>query len=86
MEVIAGMLETGAGAVDCRAEVHDRYNAMLDETLRDMVWTHPGVSTYYRNRKGRVTVNSGIRKLDYWAMTRRADLGDYHVAPRAEAG
>lgn len=86
MEVLSAMLADGAGAVDCRQEVHDRYNAMLDETLRDMVWTHPGVSTYYRNARGRVTVNSGIRKLDYWAMTREADLGDYHVAPRAGAG
>lgn len=82
MEVLSGMFARGAGAVECRAEAHDRYNAWLDANLRDMVWTHPGVSTYYRNRKGRVTVNSGVRKLDYWKLTRRADLDDYALTPR----
>ncbi len=57
---------------------------MLDDGLRDMVWTHPGVNTYYRNARGRVTVNSGIRKLDYWYLTREADLGDYECAPRTD--
>jgi 4-hydroxyacetophenone monooxygenase len=47
-----------------------------------MVWTHPGASTYYRNSRGRVVVNNPHRVIDYWHMTRHADLTDYIVEPR----
>lgn len=89
MDVIRQMIEQDLGAVECRQDVHDRYNAMLDDVLKDTVWTHPGVNTYYRNAQGRVTVNSGIRKLDYWVWTRNADLADYACEPArrdAESG
>lgn len=47
-----------------------------------MVWTHPGASTYYRNSRGRVVVNNPYRVIDYWHMTRHAELADYIVEPQ----
>jgi 4-hydroxyacetophenone monooxygenase len=49
-----------------------------------MVWTHPGMSTYYRNSRGRVVVNTPFRIVDFWHMTRTADLDDYVVEPAVE--
>jgi 4-hydroxyacetophenone monooxygenase len=50
-----------------------------------MVWTHPGMSTYYRNRRGRVVVNFPYRNVDLFAMTRRADMADYRCELREAA-
>jgi 4-hydroxyacetophenone monooxygenase len=46
----------------------------VDDAHERMVWTHPGMTTYYRNSRGRVVVNSPFRNLDFWRMTRHADL------------
>ncbi|RYE00719.1 MAG: hypothetical protein EOP61_13210 [Sphingomonadales bacterium] len=65
--------------VDVRQDVHDAYNATVDETHSGLVWTYPGVDGYVRNSKGRIVVNNPFRILDMWRMTETADLADYHV-------
>jgi 4-hydroxyacetophenone monooxygenase len=50
-----------------------------------MVWTHPGMTTYYRNARGRVVMNSPWRTTDYWKLTQTADLTDYHTKTAAPA-
>jgi len=79
LSAITQALEQGFGVIECRQDVHDAYNRKLDERLKDTVWAHPGASTYFRNAKGRITVNSGLRKVDFWTMTRRADLSEYRT-------
>jgi 4-hydroxyacetophenone monooxygenase len=79
MDLVAQMIDNGAAAVECRPEVYQRYIADVDAQHERMVWTHRGMSTYYRNSKGRVVVNSPWRVVDFWAMTRRADMSDYIV-------
>ena len=44
-----------------------------------MIWTHPGMTTYYRNGQGRVFSAMPWRFVDYWAMTHDPDLRDYHL-------
>jgi 4-hydroxyacetophenone monooxygenase len=46
-----------------------------------MVWTHPGMETYYRNAAGRVVTNMPWRVVDYWHMTRRPHLDEYVLEP-----
>jgi 4-hydroxyacetophenone monooxygenase len=75
------MLERGIGAVEPRREVFDEYNRRVDEAHERMIWTHPGMDTYYRNSKGRVVVNTPWRVVDYWEMTRRPNLDDYVLEP-----
>ena len=48
-------------------------------TRDDDVWTHPGMTTYYRNKSGRVFSAMPWRFVDYWAMTHEADLGRYQL-------
>ena len=76
------MLQQGIGAVDCRQDAHDAYNERVDRAHGNMVWTHPGMQTYYRNTRGRVVVNSPHRNATYYDMTRAADLGNFIVEPR----
>ena len=62
-----------------RAEVFTEYNEHLDRLHESMIWTHPGMSTYYRNSHGRVVVPTPLRVVDFWARTRRPDLDAYHL-------
>jgi len=77
MELLAEMTARDVRAVECRSEVHDAYNAELDEALSRTVWTHPLVTNYYRNEAGRIVGTSPLSYLDYWNRTRRPDLDDY---------
>ena len=85
-DLLRKMGEQGIGAVDIRQDVHDRYNADVEEAHENMVWTHPGMKTYYRNRKGRVTVNFPYRNVDLFGMTREAKLEEYVTEPRRDDG
>jgi 4-hydroxyacetophenone monooxygenase len=86
MDVIRKMAVNDVGAVECRQDVHDSYNESVDRAHADMVWTHPGMQTYYRNERGRIVVNSPWRNVDFFTMTREADLGDYELERRYEVG
>ncbi len=82
MDVLRKMLGGGIGAVECRQDVHDAYNERVDHAHENMVWTHKGMETYYRNTRGRVVVNFPFRNVDLFQMTGRADLSDFITEPR----
>ena len=65
-------------SVECRQEVHDRYNQEIDHLLGQLSWSHPSVSTWYKNAKGRIVTNQPWSLLDYWRLTYEAKLSDYH--------
>ena len=66
-------------SVECRQEVHDRYNQEIDALLGQLSWSHPSVSTWYKNAKGRIVTNQPWSLLDYWRLTYEAKLSDYHL-------
>ena len=82
MDVLRKMVSGGIGAVECRQDVHDAYNERVDHAHENMVWTHKGMETYYRNARGRVVVNFPFRNVDLFQMTGRADLSDFITEPR----
>ena len=84
MDVIQKMLDQNLGAVEIRQDIHDRYNEDVDQAHTQMVWTHPGMESYYRNERGRIVVNSPWRNVDFYAMTREADLSEYLTEPVVE--
>ena len=55
------------------------YNQRMDEAHARLVWSHPGMTSWYKNRQGRVTTTSPWRLLDYWRWTRQPDLADYEL-------
>ncbi len=77
------LFEKDASAIEVRSTVHDAYNVRVDTAHERMVWTHRGMSTYYRNAKGRVVVNNPFRIVDMWKWTERAEAEDYTFMPRA---
>lgn len=81
MTTLRQMFRDGIGAVEVRPDVHGEYNRRLDELHELMVWTHPGMDTYYRNARGRVVVNNPLRMQQFWELTDRSDLGDYVLTP-----
>jgi len=42
-----------------------------------MVWSHKGMTNWYKNSKGRVTQNSPWSRCDYWHMTKDINPTDY---------
>lgn len=79
LSLLEQMVDVEASAVSVRQSVHDAYNKAVDLAHENMVWTHPGVSNWYRNSSGRVVSNSPWRLVDYWHMTKAANLDDYEV-------
>jgi 4-hydroxyacetophenone monooxygenase len=64
-------------ALAATEEANDAYNELVDTTHARTVWTHPGMSTYYRNSRGRVVFVMPFLNVEYWEMTKRADLENY---------
>jgi 4-hydroxyacetophenone monooxygenase len=69
--------------MDVKPEPLADWVAKVDAEHEQMIWSHPGMSTYYRNKAGRVFSVIPFRLVDYWGMTRKPDLADYKVVPRS---
>jgi len=81
LDLVGRMIREDVASVEVKPEVHDRYNDELDVALDRTIWTHPGMTTYYRNSRGRIVTNSPWTYLDYWQRTRTSDLGEYDLVP-----
>lgn len=77
LHCLALLIDSGHDAMECTPRAHDDYNAVLDETLSQMVWTYRGVTNWYTNAHGRVTTNSPWPLVDYWHMTRKPDAAAF---------
>jgi 4-hydroxyacetophenone monooxygenase len=82
MDILKKMSSEKLGVMECRSEVHDAYIKRVDDAHENMVWTHAGMTSYYRNARGRIVVNSPFRNVDYFDMTREAKLDEFVVEPR----
>ena len=71
------MIERGITAIDVKQDAHDRYIRQVDAEHEQLIWTHPGMTTYYRNQQGRVFSAMPWRFVDYWQMTHDPDFGQY---------
>ena len=49
-QALREMIENEYSTLEVRADVHDGYNKLVDEKCRNMVWAHPGVTSWYKNR------------------------------------
>ncbi|WEJ08700.1 flavin-containing monooxygenase [Sinorhizobium prairiense] len=79
LSVLRQMGEEKLVEVECRQDVYQRYNETIQEMHQRMIWSHPGMSTYFRNDRGRIVTNSPWRLIDYWNLTKEANLADYHT-------
>jgi 4-hydroxyacetophenone monooxygenase len=79
VDLITQLADTGHSVVEVREKVHEAYNQRVDEAHELLVWRHPSVDTWYRNSSGRVVTNSPWKMIEFWQLTRHADLGDFEL-------
>ncbi|RZL24922.1 MAG: NAD(P)/FAD-dependent oxidoreductase [Rhodococcus sp. (in: high G+C Gram-positive bacteria)] len=77
MAALKHMFAHNLKTVEPRDSTYQAYNEELDEALSRSVWSHPGMTTYYRNDAGRIVVSSPWRYVDYWARTVEFEPKDY---------
>ncbi|MCG7632814.1 NAD(P)/FAD-dependent oxidoreductase [Gordonia McavH-238-E] len=66
-----------ATSVEVRAEVCDDYNKRVDALMDQMIWSHKGTTSYFRNKAGRVIVNSPWKYIDYWRASLEYNPSEY---------
>ena len=74
---LAEMAARGARSIEVIRDAHDADVAAVDAAHERMIWTHPGMSTYYRNHHGRVVTVMPWSLLDYWTRTHDVDPQAY---------
>lgn len=79
---IATLLSGEVESIEVKQDVHDAYNDRVDAEHAELIWTHPGMTNWYRNKHGRNTALVPWRLVDYWAMTHDLDLDEFQVARR----
>jgi len=77
VDLLKKMREHEVAEVEIKQDVHDTYNEKIDKKLQNLVWSHPSVKGWYKNRQGRIITNQPWRLIDYWQLTHDADLDDY---------
>jgi 4-hydroxyacetophenone monooxygenase len=73
-------LEAGKRKIEVKSDINTAYNQRVDDEHERMVWTHTGVTNWYKNSQGRVVSNSPWRLVDYWHMTHSPDMSDYKLS------
>ncbi len=77
-KMMVATVEGPSAALEVTTDALDGWVDAVDAEHAELIWTHPGVTTWYRNRHGRVVSTSPFRLVDYWAMTHDADVERYH--------
>jgi 4-hydroxyacetophenone monooxygenase len=80
-QLIIRLAEDDLDAVEVRRDVTEAFNRRVDSEHEQLIWTHPGMTNWYKNAAGRVVAATPFRAVDYWAMTRTPDLADYVTTP-----
>ncbi|MEM9744124.1 MAG: NAD(P)/FAD-dependent oxidoreductase [Pseudomonadota bacterium] len=80
---IADLHERGLASADVTEAAYDRFVERVDREHADLIWTHPGMETYYRNSVGRVFSIMPWRLVDLWQMTRAVDWQAFDTASQA---
>ncbi|MBA2346985.1 MAG: monooxygenase, partial [Solirubrobacterales bacterium] len=81
--LLVEMVDTGIASVDVRPEVHEAFDQEVTEALNGLVYTHPKVHGYYRNKNGRIIGSNPWEYIEYWRRTLTPDLSEYETRPAA---
>jgi 4-hydroxyacetophenone monooxygenase len=80
LECIGLLLANGHRVMECRKDVHDEFNQRVDEHNARMAWGIPGVASWYKNQRGRVSANWPFPLFDYWNLTRSPAADDFEFS------
>ena len=73
------MIERKLSSIECLHKIHDQYNEKLDHEHSELIWTHPGMNSWYKNKSGRIVSIMPWRLVDYWQFTHEPNLTDFKV-------
>jgi 4-hydroxyacetophenone monooxygenase len=79
MDCLKLVLSGDHAALECKQDVHDRFNEEVDAENLRMAWGVSTVNSWYKNAKGRVAQNWPFPLLEYWERTRQVDPNDYEL-------
>jgi 4-hydroxyacetophenone monooxygenase len=79
MQGLRELIEREAGFVEVRREPFEEYNKLVDAEHAQLVWSHPGVNNWYRNKAGRVVTNSPWPLSKYRNLTAVFNPDDYVI-------
>jgi 4-hydroxyacetophenone monooxygenase len=83
---IKHMHTNGLGSIEVHPDVHEEYNAKIDAEHEDLIWTHPGMTNWYRNKHNRITALLPWRLVDYWTLTHDPNFEDFKVLATLREG
>ncbi|MCU1679552.1 MAG: monooxygenase [Amycolatopsis sp.] len=78
-QMLIAMVQRGLSSVEVREDVAKAYNARVDTENESLIWTHPGMTNWYRNQAGRIVTTLPWRGVDFWSMTKTPDLDDFTI-------
>jgi 4-hydroxyacetophenone monooxygenase len=76
------LAEDNIGAIEVRRDIALDYTRRVDEEHQKLVWTHPGMTTWFRNASGRIVIVQPWRGVDYWKMTTNPQPDDFITRPQ----
>ena len=79
MQALREMVENDVDAIDVKREPFEEYNKKLDAEFEGMVWMHPGVTSWYKNAKGRVVTNSPWALSVYHSLTAEFNPAEFDM-------
>lgn len=83
MQAINELSGGDSTTIEVKRDVFEQYNAELDDALSRCIWSHEGMTTYYRNESGRVVVSGPWTYLDWWQRMLQLDTDEYVVSRAA---
>jgi 4-hydroxyacetophenone monooxygenase len=83
LQALAYLLANELACIEVDRDVFVKYNVELDDALSQSIWSHKGMTTYYRNQAGRIVLSSPWKYVDYWGLLREFDDREYHSEAHA---
>ncbi|HVX75293.1 MAG TPA: NAD(P)/FAD-dependent oxidoreductase [Bradyrhizobium sp.] len=83
LSAIEELLANQIDAIDCRQEPFDEFNKRIDQENEKKAWGIARTRSWYKNSKGRASQTWPLSLLEYWQITRAANLCDYLAIRRS---
>lgn len=77
--LLGEMIDKGLRTIAVKPDVCEDFVTAVDDAHNKMVWTHKGMTNWYRNAAGRVLAVLPFKIVDYRRMLRESDLSDYDL-------
>jgi 4-hydroxyacetophenone monooxygenase len=84
MQALREMVERDIDVLEVAKGPYQAYNDRLDAEFEGMVWTHPGVTSWYKNKSGRVVANSPWALSVYHSLTAEFNPEEYRLTKVAD--